>query len=451
MTLPHIVLSAIRPGVVLIVDDEAFSRRLLADAMAADGHLVRTADTGEDALAVLETEPVDVVLVDLVMPGMGGMRLIERARQRDPHLELVVCTSVKDVDTAVTAMRAGASDYLVKPISPGALRLAVARSLERRRLLGENQRLRRDLELVRASHRLLSTMDERRVCEMALEDLLRLTGGFAGALGRPGAVMACRELSDAHAALALALASRQAESSPVEDVGQLEEELIALGPALVVWLGSGADAVRGLIARRCGQAPLEAGELEAAQFLMRHAQTALENLQRYTAAAEAARRDSLTGLFNAAVLEEALVQEVMRGKETGQPCALLFLDLDDFKRINDAHGHLMGSKLLVELAGVLRRAVREGDIISRWGGDEYAVVLLDAEDADARVVAERVRGIIENHHFLLREGLRVKVTVSMGVALFPRDGTTARDLLAKADADMYRAKTKGKNAVVCTG
>jgi diguanylate cyclase (GGDEF)-like protein len=154
--------------------------------------------------------------------------------------------------------------------------------------------------------------------------------------------------------------------------------------------------------------------------------------------------DGLTGLFNHAYFLQALRQEVLRSKRHSLRAALLLLDLDDFKRVNDLRGHVEGDRVLMKSAATVRDAVREIDVAARYGGEEFAVLLPDTSRLGAFVVAERIRSRMEQR---FRRG-RAAVTVSGGIAVYPEDAGAPADLIVQADAGLYRAKAEGKNRVL---
>ncbi len=131
----------------------------------------------------------------------------------------------------------------------------------------------------------------------------------------------------------------------------------------------------------------------------------------------------------------------------GRPFTVLFMDLDHFKAVNDQHGHLSGSRLLVEVARVLRSCVRDEDVVVRYGGDEYVVLLVGIDSGGGLKVAERIRRAIEDHRFLSREGSRVRVTASIGLASFPEHADEKAAILDFADRAMYRGKQSTRNVV----
>ena len=154
--------------------------------------------------------------------------------------------------------------------------------------------------------------------------------------------------------------------------------------------------------------------------------------------------DGLTGLYNHAYFLQALRQEFLRSKRHGLRAALLFLDLDDFKRVNDLRGHVEGDRVLMKAAAIVRDSVREIDVAARYGGEEFAVLLPDTSRLGALVVAERIRQRVEAR---FSRG-RVAVTISGGMAIYPDDAGTPADLIVQADRGLHRAKAEGKNRVL---
>jgi diguanylate cyclase (GGDEF)-like protein len=161
-----------------------------------------------------------------------------------------------------------------------------------------------------------------------------------------------------------------------------------------------------------------------------------------------ATTDSLTGAYNRRIMSEFLAREAERSLRTDKEFAIILLDLDNFKRINDTYGHPAGDAVLKAVVEIMTRCTRQYDLVGRYGGEEFLVILPEIEKRTAVRTAERIRSRIASEEIGIAGGRRVSVTASLGVACFGEDGRTAEDLLVKADERLYQAKRGGRNAVV---
>jgi diguanylate cyclase (GGDEF)-like protein len=433
---------------VLLVDDERFARTVYSDYLRAAGMDVEVAADAEAALAILQARRFDVLVADVILPGSSGIDLLTAAKQLDPNLEVVMITALDKVDPAVRAMKSGASDYLVKPVTPEALQHAVHRSLATRALLAENMTLRGHLKLFEVCQRLSATLDRDRLVPMGLA-AVAATSGAPTALLAEVAPDGSWILSGAHGleyqSAADLLEAARAHLAGLSGPDPRQLELAVAGQAtrraFCLPLVDEAGTVGAALAFPVEEP--DPGTRERAAFLARHLALALRNLGRLKQVEHLAYLDDLTHLYNTRYLEMVLERELAGVR----PFTLLFLDLDHFKAVNDQHGHLSGSRMLVEVARVLRACVRDEDVLVRYGGDEYVTVLTGIDSGGGLKVADRIRRAIENHRFLSREATPVRVTASIGLAAFPEHARTKAELIDLADRAMYRGKRTTRNVV----
>jgi diguanylate cyclase (GGDEF)-like protein len=438
---------------VLLVDDERFARTVYSDYLRAAGYEVEVADGSEAALGILKQKKFDVLLTDLILPGSrDGLELLDLAKQLDPNVGIIVITALDKVGPAVRAMKSGASDYLVKPVTPETLHLAVQRCIATRSLLAENLALRGHLKLFESGQRIASTLDRDRLVPLALASIASEAGRPALALferSPEGTFLATGAHGLEYAAAAELLSRCAATLEGLDPFGPavLPVRLDApFGPhavheAACLTVVDDGTLVGAVVA--LGEAALPPAAAEGAAFLCRNLALALQNLGRIRQVEHLAYLDDLTHLYNVRYLDVALEREVGGGR----PFTVLFLDLDHFKQVNDQHGHLSGSRLLVEVARVLRSCVRDEDVVVRYGGDEYVVLLVGIDSGGGLKVAERVRRAIEDHRYLSREGARVRITASIGLASFPEHASSKAEILDLSDRAMYRGKKSTRNVV----
>ncbi len=193
--------------------------------------------------------------------------------------------------------------------------------------------------------------------------------------------------------------------------------------------------------------PFTKDDLNLLMRLVEHAAIAIERASLYQKMADLSVTDDLTKLFNTRYLDRTLLIEIARCKRHSSSLSLIFMDVDHFKTINDNYGHLVGSKLLVEMGQLLIRSLRTIDIVARYGGDEFVIVLPQTVPGSAVQIAERIRKSIERNIFLKKEGYSLRLTASFGVASYPESAQSKEDLLRLADEAMYRVKYRTRNGV----
>jgi diguanylate cyclase (GGDEF)-like protein len=193
--------------------------------------------------------------------------------------------------------------------------------------------------------------------------------------------------------------------------------------------------------------PFRREDLDLSMRLVDLTAIAIERTLLYQKMTELAITDDLTKLFNTRYLNRTIEIEIQRSSRYNTSVSLIFMDVDYFKRINDGFGHLIGSKVLVEMGQLLLKSLRTVDIVARYGGDEFVIVLPQTPPKAATKIAERMRKSIEQNTFLKKEGYALKLTASFGVASYPESAASKDDLIRLADDAMYRVKNQTRNAV----
>ena len=309
---------------ILVVDDDESLLSMLTQLLTEEGYQVTAASSGEEALDIFCKDSFPLVVSDIKMPGMSGIELLQKVKEIEPETQVIIITSYATVETAISAIRSGVYDYMIKPFEDLELIVAVVnRAAEKIRLTTENRVL--------------------------LDSLMK----------------------NKH-------------------------------------------------------------ELEQLN-------TVLETL---------AVKDGLTGVFNHRYFQEEVAKEIVRCQRYSRVFSVIFLDVDHFKHYNDKNGHPSGDDLLRKLANLLSSRLRQIDVIARYGGEEFILLLPSTTRANALICAEDIRQMIAKYPFHGREGQPMGfVSVSVGVASFPKDGTEVPALLKAADDALYQAKASGRNRV----
>ena len=445
---------------ILIVEDDAFFREIFSAILKEDGYQVDTASSGNEALAMLATNSYQLVVTDLMLQDISGLDILSRAKQMDSDIEVIVVTGYGNMESAIYALKNGARDYLVKPISHDEFKHVVRLTMEQRRMLDENQGLKEQIRLFQTSQTIANCIDIDRIQLLVLEATIKETGTERGFTclhdaARKISLMETKGISrEAAESINEALKlvydweqefftdpARVQITLPAESAeGKTELILLPITnktalQGVVVLLGNGTTK------------PIPPLKLDNIRFLVEQSALAIENAGRYAMAKELLNIDELTGLYNYRYLEIALEREIRRSERYGLSLAVIFLDVDMLKVVNDTYGHLIGSRVLKEVGAVLKRSVREVDVVIRYGGDEYTMILIETGRQGAAIVAERIRKTLETHPFVLGENLEVKLTACLGFACYPEDTRSKLELLEMADRAMYHGKVSGRNIV----
>ena len=232
---------------------------------------------------------------------------------------------------------------------------------------------------------------------------------------------------------------------PRDSVRPSAEEPEAGAGALAIPLRSGGHPF-GVLAYYGRRTPFDDDDVDSIAILVRQAETAIENSFLYEEAVRLSLTDGMTGLWNRRNFDLRLESELSRAVRFAEPFAVVFVELDQMKAVNDKHGHQAGDTVLIELARRLTEAVREVDVVARWGGDEFTLLLPKTGLPGALLLAEKIRSAAGTAPFRIDTG-SVDITISVGVAAYPEHGSSGKELVAAADAAMYRAKAKGRNRV----
>ena len=449
---------------VLVVDDIPANVKLLEARLSAEYFDVTTAYSGAEALALCERAECDIVLLDVMMPDMDGFEVCRRLKSNPVthHIPVVMVTALDQPSDRVKGLEAGADDFLTKPVTDVAL-VSRVRSLARLKMVTDELRMR--------------ALTSREIGIQSPErDAVTETG-------RNGRILIVDDRKNSYERIVATLATEHTvdvEADPAEALfhaaeGNYDLLIVSLGlkdfdglrlcsqvrslertrnvPILAVAeADNNARLVRGLeigvndyLIR-----PIDKNEMLARVRTQikkkRYTERLRDNVQ---ASIEMAITDALTGLFNRRYMETHLATLVEQAASRGKPLAVLILDIDYFKSVNDSHGHDAGDDVLREFSTRIRKSIRNIDLACRYGGEEFVIVMPETDMAVATMVAERIRRRIAAEPFAIQQGARkLEVTISIGLSSLGTPGDNAAAILKRADTALYRAKRDGRNRVV---
>jgi len=484
---------------ILVADDDEAVLESVTWLLQENGYEVVPANGGVSCLEQLEKRAPDLILLDILMPDADGCQLLERIKgdERWRDLPVLMLSAQPPEEASVKSLGLGAADFIRKPYRPKELLARVQAQLRMGALLRSTRAalLRTEEQLVRAqqdadSRRKLVDILHEVTGDLSVSELFHLlVRRAARALGvsHCSVVLARPGESQANVVAAFENPGLQQLSIQLDRYPELKAALESGQPVLVedldthplyegvrqVWGIEGIEVpIRSVIALpftidrgqygvflvrrtrdqdRFGPADLEFAQavITAAVAVIQRAQMVESTMADNARLEQLAQTDPLTQLLNRRALTERITAEMERALRYDSTMALLMIDLDHFKKVNDTYGHLVGDDVLRDVGQLLSDTIRSADIVARYGGEEFLILLPETDDAGAESFAERIRSAVEEHQFAsvsLAEPLRL--TASVGVAVYPAARIeSVEDLFTRADAALYRAKADGRNRV----
>jgi two-component system cell cycle response regulator len=484
---------------ILVADDDQAVLESVTWLLQENGYDVVPAQGGAACLEQLDNRPPDLLLLDILMPDADGFQLLERIKAEDRwrDLPVLMLSAQPPEDASVRSLGLGAADFIRKPYRPKELLARVQAQLRMGALLRSTRLtlLRTEEALVRAQHdadsrRKLVDILHEVTGDLSVPELFQiLVRRAARALGVSHCSVVLARPGDTQAVVVAAYENPGIQHLPVQldRYPEIKAALDSGQPVLVedldthplyegvrqVWGIEGLEIpIRSVIAlpfsiergaygvflvrRTRDQERFGAADLEFAQAVVTAAIAVIQRAQMVESTMadnarleQLAQTDPLTQLLNRRALTERITAEMERALRYDSTMALLMIDLDHFKKVNDTYGHLVGDDVLRDVAQLLGETIRTSDIVARYGGEEFLVLLPETDEVGAESFAERIRAAVESHAFArdaMAEPLRL--TASVGVAVFPAARIeSVEDLFARADAALYRAKADGRNRV----
>lgn len=453
---------------VLVVDDILPNVKLLEAKLSSEYYEVLTATNGPEALEKTIAASPDIVLLDVMMPGMDGFEVCREIKKNPliAHIPVVMVTALTDTEDKVRALEAGADDFLSKPINDVAL-MARVRSLVRLKMALDEWRTRENtatqLGVVEgAASAMNEATDKARI--LVVEDRSYEQSKIEETLARDHEYITMVE----NGIQAMETAAGQDFDVLVISLNLAAEDGLRLCSHLksnektravpIVMIGEDKDLPRIAHGLEIGAhdyilRPIDRNELLARIRTQVRRKRFQERLRAtYEISLSMALTDSLTGLYNRRYLEVHLEKLLQKNQDSRKSLAVLLMDIDHFKRVNDTHGHAVGDEVLKIFSHRLKDKLRSFDLVARLGGEEFVVILPDVTLARAQSIAERLRLLIAEDEFACGvPGGHLNVTTSIGAAFIDPGAHTVADVLARADKCLYEAKQAGRNCVVFEG
>lgn len=441
---------------ILIVDDEPTIQSSLEMILEEEGYRVSISGTGRDALDKVGKESFDLILLDYKLPDIDGLEVAQTIRRAHPDILVVFMTGYASLETALTVMKMGAVDFLQKPINHESLLSAVKRSLQTKKLLSQG------VHNLKTPNILI--VDDENVIRSALEQIFRTEGYRCKSCSSGAEAMKMVEEDLFHLMIVDLKLSDMDGTEVISSIRKYHPDIMAIVITGHPSVESAVNAIKSSAFDYIVK-PLSTEDIlyRVKMGWERHRQSILvkqllQNLRVTNLELEKSNArltalsitDDLTSLYNHRHSINVLSLEYKKAERHSLPLCLMLLDLDYFKFVNDTYGHLSGDKILAEVAEVLKSSVRDTDVVGRFGGEEFCIILPNTDVNGSLTVAEKIRQTVAGRKFVPLKNMYCNITTSIGIGAFPSDTVcSVEDLIWQADQALHEAKVTGRNKVVC--
>jgi len=445
---------------ILVVDDLEQNVKLLEAKLLSEYYTVVTANNGKKALEALEQNKIDLVLLDVMMPEMDGFEACSKIKSNPEttHIPIVMVTALSDIEDRVKGLEAGADEFLTKPINDTAL-FARVKSLTRMKTVIDELKLRNktSAELGGNVIELKDNFTDNKILVLD-DDIIQAKNikSYLAPVTEQIYGLTSPDKIDSFASFSpdLVIISCQMDIEDPLRIGAMLRSKPNFKNSVLMLLAEEENLPMVMKGMELGINdyfiyPVDKSELQArVKTQLRKKQYQDDLRKELEESVDLSTKDGLTGLFNRRYFDIHIKQMTEKSIETGQKMCMLMFDMDHFKEVNDNYGHPAGDAVLKTLSKNLKSSFRVTDLISRYGGEEFVVLINNANLKTGLELAENMRSKIENIDFIIPEQTKpLKKTTSIGVAEFNRK-ETVEEFISRADKALYEAKETGRNKVV---